>query len=117
MRLTSHPQAPILDYDVQPNNLHARQSSSNECPSTISGGGIAGIVIGTIAGTLLIQWLIRLCQLPGARGEASPDYKYSSPVGVETRHRHRSRRRRSPTYEYVEKPSGSVRRPAKVYLN
>lgn len=110
-------QAPTL------NILHTRQESSggsDNCPSTISGGAIAGIVIGTIAGTLLILWLFKVCALPGARNGGEPDYGYVSGKGgggTETRHRHR-RRRRSPSYvEYVEKPPRSVRRPAKVYLN
>ncbi|KAF7593416.1 hypothetical protein BBP40_011518 [Aspergillus hancockii] len=98
------------------NILQARQASSDNCPDSISGGGIAGIVIGSIAGTLLLLWLWRVCSLPGAQGGGEPDYGYSSHSGggYETRHRHR--RRRSPSYyEYVEKPS--VRRPAKVYLS
>ncbi|PLB53178.1 hypothetical protein P170DRAFT_125104 [Aspergillus steynii IBT 23096] len=102
------------------NILHARQESSggsDNCPSTISGGAIAGIVIGSIAGTLLILWLFKVCALPGARDGGEPDYGYvSGKGGTETRHRRR--RRRSPSYvEYIEKPPRSVRRPAKVYLN
>ncbi|KAL4897780.1 hypothetical protein BDV59DRAFT_168526, partial [Aspergillus ambiguus] len=102
--------APIL------NILQPRQQTS-DCPSTISGGGIAGIVLGTIAGTLLILWLLRLCSLPGARGGGVPDWGYSTVGGTETRHRRRRRRRSPSYYEYVEKPEHrSVRRPAKVYL-
>ncbi|GFF49964.1 hypothetical protein IFM51744_07215 [Aspergillus udagawae] len=114
--------APVLS-----NILQARQSSSSSdncnCPSGISGGGIAGIVIGTIAGTLLLIWLFRVCSLPGAFGGGEPDYGYSGGGGTEVRSTHR-RRRSSPSYvEYVEKPSRSrrrredIRRPAKVYLN
>ncbi|KAL5359779.1 hypothetical protein BJX96DRAFT_61940 [Aspergillus floccosus] len=103
-------QAPIT------NLLQPRQNTSSDCPSTISGGGIAGIVLGTIAGTLLILWLVRLCSLPGAFNGEVPEREYSTTGGMETRHRRR--RRRSPTYfEYVEKPARSVRRPAKVYLS
>ncbi|PWY92635.1 hypothetical protein BO70DRAFT_357773 [Aspergillus heteromorphus CBS 117.55] len=76
------------------------------CPSTISGGGIAGIVLGTIAGTLLLLWLFRLCTMPREEGVLT----------TRTQHRRR-RRRRSPGFYYVEKPRGEVRRPAKVYLS
>jgi len=93
------------------------------CPSTISSGGIAGIVIGTMAGTLLLLWLWRLCRMPGVWTSSEPDVGYRPPVA-----RSRGRRRRS-TGSYVdviEKPSVSrssrryredVRRPAKVYLS
>lgn len=89
------------------------------CPSTISGGGIAGIVIGSIAGTLLLLWLWRVCQLPGAwSGGGEPDVGYRPPI---TRSRGRRRRRsRGSTYvDYVEKPvsTSRVRRPAEVYLS
>ncbi|EAW09512.1 uncharacterized protein ACLA_037190 [Aspergillus clavatus NRRL 1] len=121
--------------DHAPHVLQARDSTilqardSTSCPDSISGGGIAGIVIGTIVGTLLIIWLLRVCSLPGAWGDGKRDYGYSSsgggggggPVEVRTSHR---RRRSSPSYmDYVEKPSrsrryrGEVRRPAKVYLS
>ncbi|PYI07520.1 hypothetical protein BO78DRAFT_396387, partial [Aspergillus sclerotiicarbonarius CBS 121057] len=79
-----------------------------DCLNSISGGGIAGIVLGAIAGTLLILWLFRLCSI-GSGGES--DY---GETNLATRTRHR--RRRSPTFYYVEKPRGEVRRPAKVYL-
>ncbi|KAE8380060.1 hypothetical protein BDV26DRAFT_258214 [Aspergillus bertholletiae] len=54
------------------NLLETRQTSSDNCPDSISGGGIAGIVIGSIAGTLLLLWLWRVCSLPGARGDGEP---------------------------------------------
>ncbi|KAJ5111214.1 hypothetical protein N7532_001749 [Penicillium argentinense] len=96
------------------------------CPSTITGGGIAGIVIGSIAGTLLVLWLWRVFNLPGAwSGGGEPDVGYKPPV---TRTRGRRRRSRGSNVEYVEKPRSSsrryrddyyrddLRRPAKVYL-
>ncbi|KAJ5624092.1 hypothetical protein N7510_000401 [Penicillium lagena] len=104
--------------------LSPRQStaSSTNCPNTLSSGAIAGIVIGTIAGTLLILWLIRLCQLPGAWSfGGEPDPGYRPPI---TRTHGRRRRRRPSVVEYTEKPvSGSsrryqtdVRRPERVYV-
>ncbi|KAJ5780583.1 hypothetical protein N7457_005743 [Penicillium paradoxum] len=107
--------------------LTPRQSSGDNCPSTISGGGIAGIVIGSIAGTLLILWLWRIFRLPGAwSGGDEPDVGYRPPVvrsSTSSRGR-RSRRRPSATYVEYEKPISTrryrdrddVRRPAKVYL-
>ncbi|KAI9372119.1 hypothetical protein BJX61DRAFT_543003 [Aspergillus egyptiacus] len=103
-----------------------RQSTSDSdscsCPSTISGGGIAGIVIGSIAGTLLLIWLWRTCMTQEAIHDAETN---GTPVAVsgypshEATHHHRRRRRRSPVgyySDYAEKPSGSVRRPRRVYL-
>lgn len=97
------------------------------CPATISSGGIAGIVIGSIAGTLLVLWLWRLFKLPGAfSGGGEPDVGYRPPI---TRSSGRRRRSREPRIDYVEKPRRSssrryrddyyrddVRRPAKVYM-
>lgn len=116
--LTSTPfQAPI------DSKLVPRQSAGS-CPSTISSGGIAGIVLGSMAGTLLLMWLWYLCRLPGAwggRARAQSDVAYKTPVSS-SRSRRR-RRRPSGTYvDYVEKPTSSrryrddVRRPESVYL-
>ncbi|KAF7137028.1 hypothetical protein CNMCM5793_006832 [Aspergillus hiratsukae] len=115
--------APVLS-----NILQARQSTSSSdscnCPDSISGGGIAGIVLGTIVGTLLLIWLFRVCSLPGAPAGGDPaDYGYSGGGGTEVRSTHRRRRSSPLTVEYVEKPGRSrrhrddIRRPAKVYLN
>ncbi|PYH98280.1 hypothetical protein BO71DRAFT_395389 [Aspergillus ellipticus CBS 707.79] len=99
-------QAPVANS----NPLDLRTRDEPACPSTISGGGIAGIVLGTIAGTLLLLWLSWLCAMP------MPGTSRDGARPLVTRTRHR-RRRRSPEYYYVDKPRrGSVRRPAKVYL-
>lgn len=105
--------------------LVTRQSSSGEnCPSTISSGGIAGIVLGSIAGTLLLIWLWRVCQLPGAMsGNAESDVAYQSPIVSSNRGRRKRRHGSAGTYvDYMEKPRSTqrynddVRRPASVYL-
>ncbi|PKX91958.1 uncharacterized protein P174DRAFT_433372 [Aspergillus novofumigatus IBT 16806] len=115
--------APVLSNILQARQSTTTSSESCNCPDSISGGGIAGIVIGSIVGTLLLIWLFRVCSLPGAWGGGEPDYGYSGGGGTEVRSTHR-RSRSSPSYvEYVDKPSRSrryredVRRPAKVYLN
>ncbi|KAL3479054.1 hypothetical protein BJX99DRAFT_255833 [Aspergillus californicus] len=119
-----------------PDTIHLlpRQSStegSSSCPSTISGGAIAGIVIGSIAGTLLLIWLWRTCimttRLNSAEKTGAPVFVGNGyPTNEATTH-YRQRRRRSPVYEYSEKPryarsrvgsgGGSVKRPRKVYLS
>ncbi|KAF4983903.1 hypothetical protein FZEAL_779 [Fusarium zealandicum] len=58
--------------------------------TNLSGGAIAGIVIGTVFGTLLLLWVIRSCFNLGAPPqEREKWYHYTEP-----RHRHRSRSRR-----------------------
>ncbi|KAJ5377648.1 uncharacterized protein N7496_005057 [Penicillium cataractarum] len=110
--------APIIS-----NNLAPRDS--NGCPSTLSGGAIAGIVIGSIFGTLLLIWLWRFLQLPWGSDDLS-DVGYRPPITRTAAGDERRRRRRPSNVDYyVEKPRNSssrryrdeVRRPAKVYLS
>lgn len=106
-----------------PVNSPLAPRASGECPSTIGGGAIAGIVIGSIAGTLLVLWLWRVFKLPGAwSGGGEPDVGYRPPI-TRSRGRRKRRNSRGSYVDYVEKPrSGSrryredVRRPAKVYM-
>lgn len=117
-------QAPVINLPLHQtrngNNLLSPRDNP-DCPNTISGGGIAGIVLGTIAGTLLILWLWHLCSLPGASSSGGSDYGEANLATSTTRRRRR--RHSSPTVYYLEKhPSGhgggsSVRRPTKVYLS
>ncbi|KAL2760202.1 hypothetical protein ACRALDRAFT_1059921, partial [Sodiomyces alcalophilus JCM 7366] len=59
--------------------------------NSLSGGAIAGIVIGSIFGTLLLLWIIRsLCNLGGAARQPGPWY------GEKERHHHHHHRHRSP---------------------
>ncbi|KAL4945895.1 hypothetical protein BDV06DRAFT_183558, partial [Aspergillus oleicola] len=112
--------------------LTPRQSTNDDgcnCPSTISGGAIAGIVIGSIAGTLLLIWLWRTCMTTTAIHEAektgAPIYtsRDEYPANEATTH-HRRRRRRSPIYSEkgygrrssVGRTRSDVKRPRKVYL-
>ncbi|KAL6235689.1 hypothetical protein BDW75DRAFT_132313 [Aspergillus navahoensis] len=108
--------------------LSSRQSNSDttcNCPNSLSGGAIAGIVIGSIAGTLLLIWLWRSCMTTEAVHEAEKTGAplYTAPAGYPTNEatvHHRRRRRRSPVYAddpYARRSaSGSVRRPRRVYV-
>lgn len=77
--------------------IEARQSEETvTCDSSggtsLGGGEITGIVIGTIAGTLLLLWLIRSCFNIGAppTGDREKVFRHVEP---EHRRRHRSKRR------------------------
>ncbi|KAI1454573.1 hypothetical protein F4805DRAFT_309821 [Annulohypoxylon moriforme] len=102
-------------------------TGSGEPTNNLSGGAIAGIVIGSIAGFLLLLWIIRSCinwRNPGAWGDTfEPDNEkppHTHYYGGSTRypreihgHRHRSHSRhshRSPRRTSVV----SVTRPAYV---
>ncbi|KAM0202442.1 hypothetical protein ACHAPI_001634 [Fusarium lateritium] len=63
---------------------------------TLSGGAIAGIVIGSIAGFLLILWIVRSCLNLGAPPqEREKWYHYKEEQPRRHSHNHRSRSRRS----------------------
>jgi hypothetical protein len=114
----------IMITQAPTNYILPRQSSGGDsCPSTIDGGTIAGIVIGSIAGTLFLQLLWWFFKLPGAwvccGGSESDDY---NPPIVRERERsthHRKRRRSHPTttthMSYGTSRMSSVRSPPKVY--
>ncbi|KAF4345912.1 hypothetical protein FBEOM_54 [Fusarium beomiforme] len=87
----------------QPPTLVARQntetvtvaasSDNGNSAQTLSGGAIAGIVIGSIAGFLLLLWVIRSCLNIGAPPQDREKwYHYKEEP---RRHHHRSRSRRS----------------------
>lgn len=137
-RTTAHQLNTTLTLINQAPTLVARQSTtstSDTCPSTLSGGAIAGIVIGTIAGTLLIIWLIKSCFLPGAPGNRDPEGGAAPVVYSSTRPRRQRRTRNyrdGPDYvEYIEKSpvrvsrsrtrrgsvASQVSRPERVYIS
>nr|KMM67475.1 hypothetical protein CPAG_03809 [Coccidioides posadasii RMSCC 3488] len=101
--------------------LKARQeapspNNDNGC-DCLSGGAIAGIVIGSIAGFFLLYWLLKL---------AFDSTNTSETVTYRTgRYDHPSRhRRRSSSYVETERPVSTrryrrdvIERPAKVYTN
>ncbi|KAJ4009718.1 hypothetical protein NW752_009307 [Fusarium irregulare] len=61
---------------------------------TLSGGAIAGIVIGSIAGFLLLLWVIRSCLNLGAPPQEREKW-YHYKEEPKRHHHHRSRSRRS----------------------
>ncbi|QVM11666.1 hypothetical protein D8B26_006310 [Coccidioides posadasii str. Silveira] len=101
--------------------LKARQEApspdnDNGC-DCLSGGAIAGIVIGSIAGFFLLYWLLKL---------AFDSTNTSETVTYRTgRYDHPSRhRRRSSSYVETERPVSTrryrrdvIERPAKVYVS
>ncbi|KAI0015692.1 hypothetical protein F4780DRAFT_783900 [Xylariomycetidae sp. FL0641] len=109
-------------------------ASSSGGAATLSGGAIAGIVIGAIAGFLLILWLVRSCVNlghPGLWGATfAPEHEKSPPPprhshGAGYRHHHhqqprsRSRHSRSPVGRRIVRVEPSrgrgPRAPAPVY--
>ncbi|KAF6829182.1 hypothetical protein CPLU01_08072 [Colletotrichum plurivorum] len=124
---------------VTPTPESTAESASN---ANLSGGAIAGIVIGSVAGFLILLWILKSCGLwgkPNQWGDEDPphhhhhDYRGRSPGSRHhRRHQHRyhhetSRSRRRPSYEVEEvryaqpvvyekrRPSASPRPPAAVY--
>ncbi|KAE9380801.1 hypothetical protein N431DRAFT_433047, partial [Stipitochalara longipes BDJ] len=94
--------------------LHARAADNCHCTSS---GTIAGIVIGSIAGTLLVLWLIYTIKAslnaPGPRAVSEVTRKPRS------HHSHRSSRsrsaRRGSKAIYVDGNGHRVQPPSKVY--
>ncbi|KAJ9143078.1 hypothetical protein NKR23_g6849 [Pleurostoma richardsiae] len=96
------------------------QSGGGGGSSTLSGGAIAGIVIGSVFGLILIIWLARWASGAQINGEAYPSsshrhrggYYYTQEKPRRHSHSHSHRRGRS-----VEVRSYStVAEPAKVYV-
>ncbi|KAM3545555.1 hypothetical protein ARSEF1564_001549 [Beauveria bassiana] len=74
-------------------------NNGNGGGSTLDGGAIAGIVIGSIVGFLLLVWIIRSCFNPGGPSptpEVEPWYGRHSEPKHYHRHHHRRPRSRRP---------------------
>ena len=76
----------IIDADP-PNNDGASGSTSNN----LDGGAIAGIVIGTVVGILLLWWIIRACTQPRDRPDPGRQGWYDDTTVPPVRPRSRSR--------------------------
>ncbi|KXX80952.1 hypothetical protein MMYC01_203898 [Madurella mycetomatis] len=79
----------------------ADNSTTTEA-TTLTGGAIAGIVIGSIAGLLLLLWIIRSCSNLGAPpgSEARPGWPWYGGVRDEYPPRHRSGSRSRSRHSY-----------------
>lgn len=94
-------------------SLFARQSDGSggggsDGGTCLGGGEIAGIVIGTVVGTLLILWLIRSCT--GYRGPEARPPPWQAEVEPKRHHRHHSRSHHS------RKRSSGLSEPAPVII-
>jgi hypothetical protein len=82
---------------TNPTENLAIRASGNGCPSgtVLSSGAIAGIVIGTIAGTLLVLWIIKSCFAlgPPTAGLVEQPVVAKRHPSHSHRRRHRSRSR------------------------
>ncbi|KAG6010738.1 hypothetical protein E4U21_004126 [Claviceps maximensis] len=65
-----------------------RAPNNDTASSTLGGGAIAGIVIGSVVGLLLLLWIVRSCLNLGAAQKREGMYPHVKP---ERHHRHRSR--------------------------
>lgn len=125
---------PIADSNVATKaSFYARQAATTvtvtatpDCGggTNLSGGAIAGIVIGSVVGTLVLLWVVRSCFNLGA----SPQEREVLYHDIEPkRHRHRSRPRRYSHSSDISTPAPviitdssrarSSQRPAYVYTD
>ena len=116
-------QVVVVDSTGQPNTDQTDDDPTDA--KTLTGGAIAGIVIGSIAGLLLLIWIFRSCSNLGAPPNAPPnpggrawyDGVGGSPAPALTHSRSRSReprrshsRRSHHHHHHRHSPSGSYRR-------
>ena len=86
----AEPPTLVIRQDAPPATVTVyRDAPDSGGGNDLSGGEIAGIVIGSVIGFLLLLWLIRSCVWGGAaRGRPPPDYYHHEEP---KRHRRRSR--------------------------
>ncbi|TPX23836.1 hypothetical protein DIZ76_013179 [Coccidioides immitis] len=113
---SSHTRIKLPSYSLKARQEAPSSNNGNGC-DCLSGGAIAGIVIGSIAGFFLLYWLLKL---------AFDSTNTSETVTYRTgRYDHPSRhRRRSSSYVETERPVSTrryrrdvIERPAKVYVS
>ena len=96
-------------------------SQSNSGGANLSGGAIAGIVIGSVLGVLLILWIIRSCFNLGSPPQDRE--KLYRDVPPRRRHSHRSHSRRAssisappPVFIHESRSRSRSRRPSATYV-
>mgnify|MGYP005989106143 CR=1 FL=1 len=96
-------------------------SSGKSGGVTLSGGAIAGIVIGSIVGFLLLLWVFRSCMNLGAPPQERESLYRDIDTKPHYQSRHRHRHRRSPSSGGVSTPPRAVvreystRRPSRSH--
>ncbi|KAF3767594.1 hypothetical protein M406DRAFT_69728 [Cryphonectria parasitica EP155] len=99
---------PVLDAPSSSLLVHARQETDTvpgNYPGLNSGpdpGTVVGIVLGSVAGFLLLLWLIYTCFQMGGRGDTVSSYGTASVVTRKSRRRQSRHHHRSPRRETVE---------------
>ncbi|KAL7620611.1 hypothetical protein AAE478_009606 [Parahypoxylon ruwenzoriense] len=90
---------------------------NGEATQTLSGGAIAGIVIGSIAGFLLLLWVIRSCGNLGHPGIWGATFEPDNEKPPSSRGPHRTSVVSVTRPVYVEQRGRSPRAPPPVYYS
>ena len=108
---TSGPVATVTVIQTQPASTGTADSGAKNNTQTMSGGAIAGIVIGSIVGVLLLIWIFRSFSNMGAppvKGDNPSGRAWYDGVEAEPYPRHRSHSRHR-SRSHSRRPSREVR--------
>lgn len=85
----AEPPTLVIRQDAPPATVTVYRDAPDSSGNDLSGGEIAGIVIGSVIGFLLLLWLIRSCVWGGAgRRRPPPDYYHHEEPKRRRRSRH-----------------------------